>query len=128
MVAKIYFHKAWHVTKRKSSLNFADELFPRTKRGNFCFFFKIKVIPSWYPPGITNFLNKMQPSFTCSKALGGGRVLQEQGPLKALFIVTPFPLGPYVPLNATLGHLGNRKSSKFTKMAMGIAVCIINRS
>ncbi len=53
-------------------------------------------------------------------------MLQEQGPLTALFIVTPFPLGPYVPFNATLGHLGYEKSSKFTKMAMGIAVWIIN--
>jgi hypothetical protein len=55
-------------------------------------------------------------------------MLQGQGPLTVLLIVTPFPLGPYVPLNATLGHLGYEKSSKFTKMAMGIAVWIINIS
>jgi hypothetical protein len=78
-------YKAWHVIKCKSSLNFADELLPRTKGGNF-FFFLIKIIPSWYPPGITIFFNKIQPSFTWSKALGRGRVLQEQGPLKALLL------------------------------------------
>ncbi len=75
-IAKIYFHKAWHVIKCKSSLIFADELFPRTQKRELLFFFNKNLYPVDTQRVSQFFLQKIKynRALQCSKALGRGRV------------------------------------------------------